>query len=65
MKSFGSTTLEFLLSKFGRVRTSISLFWQAEKAELAARERVRQYQVNRLKYYYAVAEFDTTDTANQ
>jgi hypothetical protein len=41
------------------------LIVQAEKAELAARERVRQYQVNRLKYYYAVAEFDTTHTANQ
>lgn len=38
---------------------------KAEKAELAARERVRQYQVNRLKYYYAVAEFDSIPTANR
>ena len=28
-------------------------------------ERVRQYQVNRLKYYYAVAEFDSVESANR
>merc|ERR1719432_422181 len=27
--------------------------------------RVRQYQVNRLKYYYAVAEFDSIETAGR
>merc|ERR1719432_92363 len=27
--------------------------------------RVRQYQVNRLKYYYAVAEFDSIETASR
>jgi len=32
------------------------------KAEMA---RVRQYQINRLKYYYAVVSFDNADTANR
>jgi len=34
-------------------------------AEMAAMARVRQYQVNRLKYYYAVAEFDSEETASR
>ena len=28
-------------------------------------ERVRQYQINRLKYYYALAEFDSVATSNR
>ena len=33
--------------------------------DLKAMERVRKYQVTRLKYYYAVAEFDTAETGNK
>ena len=28
-------------------------------------ERVRQYQINRLKYYYAIVEFDSVASANR
>ena len=35
-----------------------------EEKEKSARERVRKYQVNRLRYYYAVAEFSNIDTAD-
>lgn len=36
-----------------------------EDADKRAMERVRQYQVNRLKYYYAVAEFDCMESAQK
>lgn len=36
-----------------------------EQINTKAMERVRRYQVNRLKYYYAVAEFDSEETANK
>merc|ERR1712106_1132206 len=37
---------------------------KATKKAAAAMDRVRQYQVARLKYYYAVATFDCVETAN-
>ena len=38
----------------------------AAKAEdpAVANERMRQYERDRMRYYYAVAEFDTVDTAH-
>jgi len=34
-------------------------------SEAAAMARVRQYQINRLKYYYAVVKFDSKESANR
>ena len=34
-----------------------------DKEQADAMERVRQYQVSRLKYYYAIVDFDTVETA--
>jgi len=36
-----------------------------EEDEEEAMARVRKYQINRLKYYYAVAEFDSVETADR
>ncbi len=36
-----------------------------DRAERRAMERVRAYQVNRLRYFYAVAEFDSAESASR
>ncbi|KAL0133751.1 hypothetical protein PUN28_001014 [Cardiocondyla obscurior] len=36
-----------------------------EEGEKYHMEKLRQYQLNRLKYFYAVAEFDSAETANK
>ena len=38
---------------------------KAMKEAAAAMDRVRQYQVARLKYYYAVVQFDSVETAER
>lgn len=38
---------------------------ESEVDESADMERVRKHQINRLKYYYAVAEFNSTSAANK
>lgn len=37
---------------------------KAEEGKQFHMERMRQYQLNRLKYYYAVATFDSPKTAD-
>ncbi|CAG0918074.1 unnamed protein product [Notodromas monacha] len=38
---------------------------EEDESDEETRERVRQYQLNRLKYFYAVATFDSSETANK
>ncbi|KOX77846.1 ESF1 like protein [Melipona quadrifasciata] len=41
------------------------VIFQNEEGSTYHMEKLRQYQLNRLKYYYAVADFDSFETANK
>jgi len=63
-KTLGPRELRQLRGEEGEDETGIVDKKESLRRAAAAMDRVRKYQVARLKYYYAVAKFDSIETAN-
>merc|ERR1712179_156152 len=63
-KTLGPRELRQLRGEEGEDETGIVDKKESLRRAAAAMDRVRKYQVARLKYYYAVAKLDSIETAN-